>query len=135
MANNLQRVFGHSQRFFLCPHWQKVYRVTCKQTNLQIVCIGLCTNSATSKELIYYTLEDNAHYASLLLAPIKGYSPWPRTKGKKLKLKKKSRIRETPTLSIYADSRTDTILERLRDLPIRTEKRTWSTRKCGLGPR
>ena len=48
---------------------------------------------------------------------------------------KKSRIRETPTLSTDADSSTDTILERLRDLPIRTEKRTWSTRKCGLGPR
>ena len=47
---------------------------------------------------------------------------------------KKSRIRETPTLSIDADSRTDTILERLRNLPIRTEKRTWSTQKCGLGP-
>ena len=41
----------------------------------------------------------------------------------------KSRIRETPTLSTNADSRTDTILEKLRDLPIRTEKRTWSTRK------
>ena len=50
-------------------------------------------------------------------------------------IKKKSRIRETPTLLTDADSRTDTILERLRDLPIRTEKRTWSTRKCGLGPR
>ena len=48
--------------------------------------------------------------------------------------KKKSRIRETPTLSTDADSRTDTILERLRDLPIRTEKRTWSMQKCGLGP-
>ena len=46
-----------------------------------------------------------------------------------------SRIRETPTLSTDADSRTDTILERLRDLPIHTEKRTWSTQKCGLGPR
>ena len=43
-----------------------------------------------------------------------------------------SLIRETPTLLTDADSRTDTILERLRDLPIRTEKRTWSTRKCGL---
>ena len=29
---------------------------------------------------------------------------------------KKSRIRETPTLSTDADSRTDTILERLRDI-------------------
>ena len=48
---------------------------------------------------------------------------------------KKSRIRETPILSTDADSRTDTILERLRDLPIHTEKRTWSTQKCGLGPR
>ena len=47
----------------------------------------------------------------------------------------KSRIRETPTLSTDADSRTDTILERLRHLPIRTEKRTLSTPKCGLGPR
>ena len=47
----------------------------------------------------------------------------------------KSRIRETPTLSTDADSMTDTILERLRDLPIRTEKQTWSTQKCGLGPR
>ena len=36
----------------------------------------------------------------------------------------KSRIRETPTLSTDADSKTDTILERLRDLPIRTKKRT-----------
>ena len=48
---------------------------------------------------------------------------------------KKSRIRETPTLSTDADSRTDTILERLRHLPIHTEKRTWSTQQCGLGPR
>ena len=47
----------------------------------------------------------------------------------------KSRIQETPTLSTDANSRTDTILGRLRDLPIRTEKRTWSTRKCGLGSR
>ena len=46
----------------------------------------------------------------------------------------KSRVRETQTLSTDADSRTDTILERLRDLPIRTEKRTWSTQKCGLSP-
>ena len=37
---------------------------------------------------------------------------------------KKSRIRETPTLSTDADSRTDTNLKRLRDLPIRTKKRT-----------
>ena len=29
---------------------------------------------------------------------------------------KKSRIRDTKNLSTYADSRTDTILERLRDL-------------------
>ena len=50
-------------------------------------------------------------------------------------LHKKSRIRETPTLLTDEDSRTDTILERLRGLPIRTEKRTWSTRKCRLGPR
>ena len=42
---------------------------------------------------------------------------------------------EIPTLSTDADSRTDTILERSRDSPIRTEKRTWSTQKCGLGPR
>ena len=48
---------------------------------------------------------------------------------------KKSRIRETPTLSTDVGSTTDKILERLRDLPIRTEKRTWSTQKCGLGPR
>ena len=48
---------------------------------------------------------------------------------------KKSRIRETQTLSTDTDSRTDTILERLHDLPIRTEKRTWSSQKCGLGPR
>ena len=47
----------------------------------------------------------------------------------------KSCIRETPTLTTDADSRADTILERLRDLPIRTEKPTWSTQKCGLGPR
>ena len=53
----------------------------------------------------------------------------------KAKTKKKSRIRETPTISTDADSRTDTILERLRDLSIRTEKRTWSTQKWGLGPR
>ena len=44
---------------------------------------------------------------------------------------KKSCIRETPTLSTDANSRTDTILKRLHDLPIRTEKRTWSTQKCG----
>ena len=50
-------------------------------------------------------------------------------------IRKNSRIWETPTLLTDADSRTDTILERLRDLPIRTEKQTWSTRKCGLGPR
>ena len=49
--------------------------------------------------------------------------------------KKKSRIWETPTLSTNADSRTDTILEKLRDLPIRTEKRTWSTLRWGLGSR
>ena len=48
-------------------------------------------------------------------------------------IKQKSRIRETPTLLTDEDSRTDTIFERLRDLPIRTEKRTLSTRKCGLG--
>ena len=41
-------------------------------------------------------------------------------------IKKKSRRRETPTLSTDADRRTDTILERLRDLPILTKKRTWS---------
>ena len=33
-------------------------------------------------------------------------------------IKKKSRIRETPTLSSDADSRTDTNLKRLRDLSI-----------------
>ena len=49
--------------------------------------------------------------------------------------KKKSGIRETPTLSTDADSRTDTILERLRDLSIHTEKRTRSTLRWGLGPR
>ena len=48
---------------------------------------------------------------------------------------KNSHIRETPTLSTDVDSRTNTILERLRHLPIRTEKLTLSTRKCGLGPR
>ena len=48
---------------------------------------------------------------------------------------KKTRTRETPTLSTDADSRADTILEGLRDLPIHTEKRTWSTQKCGLRPR
>ena len=48
--------------------------------------------------------------------------------------KKKSRIRETPTLSTDADSWTAKVLERLRDLPICTEKWTWSIRKCGLGP-
>ena len=48
---------------------------------------------------------------------------------------KKSHIQDTPTLSTDADSRTNTILERLHDLPIHTEKRTWSTWKCGLGPR
>ena len=36
--------------------------------------------------------------------------------GKLWKLKKKSRIRETPTLSNDADSRTDTNLKRLHDL-------------------
>ena len=35
---------------------------------------------------------------------------------------KKSRIRETPTLSTDADSRTDTILERLRDLSLYKKK-------------
>ena len=55
----------------------------------------------------------------------------------------KSHIRETPTLLTDADSRTDTNLERLRDLPIRTKKvdlvrakmRTLSTLRWGLGPR
>ena len=59
------------------------------------------------------------------------------------KEEKKSRIGEIPTLLTNADSRTDTILERLRDLPIRTEKadlvhakmRTWSMLRWGLGPR
>ena len=58
------------------------------------------------------------------------------------KKKKKSRIRETPTLSTDADSRTDTLLERLRDLPksghgphenadlVHAKVGTWSTRKC-----
>ena len=60
-------------------------------------------------------------------------SPHQSRQAKKEVALEKSRIRETPTLLTDADSRTDTILERLRDLPIRTEKRTWSTQKCGLG--
>ena len=40
---------------------------------------------------------------------------------------KKYRIWETPTLSTDAESRTDTILERLRDLQI--------AQKSGIGPR
>ena len=48
---------------------------------------------------------------------------------------KKFRIRDTPTLLTDTNSRTDIILERLCDLLIRTKKRTWSTQKCGLGPR
>ena len=39
-------------------------------------------------------------------------------KGATPSIKKKSRIRETPTLSTDADSRTDTNLKRLRDLSI-----------------
>ena len=39
----------------------------------------------------------------------------------KLKEMKKSRIRETKNLSTDADSRTDTILERLRDLSLKTK--------------
>ena len=36
---------------------------------------------------------------------------------------KKSRIRETPTLSTDADSRTDTNLKRLRDLSLKQKKK------------
>ena len=36
---------------------------------------------------------------------------------------KKSRIRETPTLSTDADSRTDTNLKRLRDLSLKKNKK------------
>ena len=43
-------------------------------------------------------------------------------KGRK-KEKKKSRIRETKNLSTDADRRTDTILERLRDLSLKKNKK------------
>ena len=39
------------------------------------------------------------------------------------KFKKKSRIRETPTLSTDADSRTDTNLKRLSDLSLKKNKK------------
>ena len=48
---------------------------------------------------------------------------------------KKSRIQESPTFSTDADSRTDTILERLRDLSAPKSRDHRSAPQNGLGPR
>ena len=45
--------------------------------------------------------------------------------------KNKSRIRETPTLSSNADSRTYTNLKRLRDLSRKRRRRKNGKKKCG----
>ena len=48
---------------------------------------------------------------------------------------KKSRIRETPTLSTDADSRTDTNLKRLRDLNFKKREKKKKKKKMGDGCR
>ena len=81
---------------------------------LELARVGSVTNEATRLVFFHNSLTPLSHYAKLSLTTMINVIFFVSNLGKGTI--KKSRIRETKNLSTDADRRTDTILERLRDL-------------------